>query len=80
MKNIMKKENTKLQGHALRPDYNFCSMLGGVRRKCSARYKAGTNLIHLDPDVAKVFKDGESVNTALRSLTEIAKKQVGKGV
>jgi hypothetical protein len=76
----MKKKNTKMEKDRLRPEYNFYSMSGGVKGKYAARYKAGTNLIHLDSDVAAVFKDEESVNKTLRSLMEIAKKQVIKGV
>jgi len=47
----------------------------GVRGKYAARYKAGTNIVLLDPDVAKVFKTPRSVNQALRSLTRIIKAQ-----
>lgn len=37
----------------------------------AARYAEGTNLVRLDPDVAKVFPDSESVNRALRALIQI---------
>jgi hypothetical protein len=40
--------------------------------------KAGTNIVLLDPDVAKVFKTPRSVNQALRSLAEIIKAQKQK--
>jgi hypothetical protein len=48
-------------------------MKGGVRGKYAKRYRAGTNLIHLEPDVAKVFVDDKSVNETLRSLMRLAK-------
>ena len=51
-------------------------MAGGVKGKYAARYKAGRNLIHRDPDVAAVFPDDESVNEALRSLMDITRKKV----
>jgi hypothetical protein len=39
---------------------------GGVRGKYYKRAMAGTNLVLLDPDVARVFPDAKSVNQALR--------------
>ena len=42
------------------------------------KYKAGMNIVLLDPDVAKVFKTTASVNQALRSLAEIIKAQKQK--
>lgn len=46
-----------------------------MRGKYAERYKEGTNVIIIEPDVAKYFPDHHSVNQALRSLTEIIKKQ-----
>jgi len=57
----------------MRPEYDFSS---GVRGKHHERYKAGTNVVFLDADVAKVFKDSESVNRALRLLLDLAKSQL----
>ena len=57
----------------LRPEYDFS---GGVRGKHHAAYKAGTNVVLLDADVAQAFPDSASVNTALRLLLEIAEKQL----
>ena len=45
------------------PEYDFS---GGVRGKYAARYREGTNLVLLDPDVAKAFHDSAAVNEALR--------------
>jgi hypothetical protein len=53
----------------LRPEYDFSQ---GVRGKYAARYRAGTNLVLLEPDVAARFPDSESVNRALRSLLDDA--------
>ncbi|WP_332865941.1 hypothetical protein [Pannus brasiliensis] len=58
----------------LRPEYDFSRMKGGVRGKYVDRYRAGTNLVLLDPDVAEAFPTGESVNEALRSLMRGEKK------
>ncbi len=57
----------------LRPEYDFA---GGVRGKHHDAYKAGTNVVLLDADVAKAFPDSASVNTALRLLLDIAEKQL----
>jgi len=47
----------------------------GVQGKYAKRYAEGTNVIVIDPDVAKVFPDHDSVNQALRSLMEIIRRQ-----
>ena len=70
----MKKKN-KLNHGDLRPEYNFFRMKGAVRGKYASRYHAGTNLIRLEPDVARVFSDDDSVNHALRSLMKLARIQ-----
>ena len=57
----------------LRPEYDFS---GGVRGKHYEAYRKGTNVVFLDPDVARVFKDSASVNQALRLLLNLAKEQV----
>ena len=59
----------------LRPEYDGSSLKGGVRGKYAARYREGTNLVRLAPDVAQAFPDAESVNEALRLLIKVAKTQ-----
>ena len=71
----MKKDNDKGPVDDLRPEYDFSRMKGGVRGKYAKRFRSGTNLVLLEPDVAKVFADDESVNDALRSLIKVATKQ-----
>ena len=61
----------------LRPEYDFS---GGVRGKHYKAYQEGTNLVLLDTDVAKVFKDSESVNHALRMLLELAETEVKRNI
>ncbi len=56
----------------LRPEYDLSTLKGGIRGKYAEKYKEGTNLILLEPDVAEVFKDNVSVNDALRLLIKIA--------
>jgi hypothetical protein len=50
---------------ALRPDYDLSTLKRAVRGKYAARYRAGTNVVLLSPDVAKYFRDEESVNSTL---------------
>jgi hypothetical protein len=54
------------------PEYDFS---GGVRGKYTERYRQGTNLVLLDPDVAATFPDSASVNNALRLLADVAERQ-----
>jgi hypothetical protein len=49
-----------------------CDFSKGVRGKYFKRYQAGSNVVILDPEIAAVFKDSESVNDALRSLIKAA--------
>lgn len=70
----MKKRSEKRErGDELRPEYNLKQLKGGVRGKYAARYRAGTNLVLLSPDVAEYFPDEQSVNTALRRLIHAGK-------
>jgi hypothetical protein len=55
----------------LRNEYDFSQMKGGVRGKYAKQYQEGVKLIMLEPDVAKIFPDAQSVNEALRSLAKI---------
>jgi hypothetical protein len=63
----MKKVESEEQDD-LRPEYDFSQLKGGVRGKYVARYREGTNLVLLDPDVAAAFPDAQAVNEALRLL------------
>ena len=54
----------------LRPEYDLSKLKGGVRGKHLERYRAGTNLALLAPDVRAAFPSDEAVNEALRSLIQ----------
>lgn len=54
----------------LRPEYDLAALQGGVRGKYLDRYRAGTNLALLAPDVRSAFPTDEAVNAALRSLMQ----------
>ena len=53
----------------MKQEYDFS---GGVRGKYFKRYQAGSNVVILDPEIARIFKDSASVNDALRSLIRAA--------
>lgn len=69
----MNKEVDELEDE-LRPEYNFSQMAGGVRGKYVERYRAGTNLVLLEPDIAEAFPTDASVNEALRLLIQISQR------
>lgn len=71
-KETMKKTNSRESGDDLRPEYDLSKLKGGVRGKYAKQFREGTNLVLLSPDVAAYFPNEESVNSALRSLVEIA--------
>jgi hypothetical protein len=66
------KRTARKRPDQLRPEYDLAALGKGVRGKYYKRSTAGTNLVLLDPDVAKAFPTSESVNSALRKLVEIA--------
>ena len=57
----------------MRPEYDFSH---GVRGKHYEAYRAGTNVVFLDSDVAQAFGDSASVNQALRLLLQLARTKV----
>ena len=65
----MKRKSEDEKADELRPEYDLAGLLKhGVQGKYVERYREGTNLVLLDPDVKAHFPDSESVNKALRSL------------
>ena len=74
----MRKESAKRRSDDLRPEYDLASLKGGVRGKYYQRAVAGTNLVLLEPDVAKAFPDSTSVNRALRLLRDVAVSSSGR--
>jgi hypothetical protein len=56
----------------MRDEYDFSK---GVRGKYAEKYKLGTNVVLLDPELRKSFPDDDAVNSALRELLELKKAQ-----
>ena len=54
----------------LTPEYPADLINSGVRGKYANRYRQGTNIVLVDPDLHKIFPDSESVNRALRKFAE----------
>ena len=63
----MTKTSKSRSRSTMRAHYDFSK---GVRGKYAARFRAGSNIVVLDPDVAKEFSSAEAVNHALRSLLQ----------
>jgi hypothetical protein len=68
----MKKKSTKSVDDDLRGEYDLSLLKNGVRGKYYQQATAGTNLVLIDPELATLFPDSESVNRALRLLVDTA--------
>jgi hypothetical protein len=64
----MKKNSERRNDGDMQAEYNFSAMKGGVRGKYYERYRRGTNVVLLEPDVAKAFPTENAVNEALRGI------------
>lgn len=70
------KKKTNKSNDELRTEYDMRSLLkGGVRGKYAKKYRQGTNLVLLEPDVAKAFPNEKAVNDALRLVIKLNKVQ-----
>jgi hypothetical protein len=72
---FMKMESNRELEDELRPEYDFSKIEGGIRGKYVERYRAETNIVLLDPDVAQAFPTSDAVNEALRLLMQISQRQ-----
>jgi hypothetical protein len=72
--NNMKKTTKRKKTDELRPAYDLTKLKGGQRGKYLQRYRSGTNLVLLSPDVAAHFRDAQSVNSALRTVIRASKR------
>ena len=66
----MKKGNRRRD--EMRDHYDFT---GGVRGKYARRYAEGSNVVVLDPDVARLFPNRAAVNETLRAVAQIVQIQ-----
>jgi hypothetical protein len=68
----MGQPSAKTADKEMQPEYDFSA---GVRGKHSRRYQRGTNVVVLEPDVARFFSNAETVNDSLRALAGIIRRQ-----
>ncbi|CAN5363817.1 hypothetical protein BH09GEM1_BH09GEM1_26330 [soil metagenome] len=56
------------------PEYDSALIRSGVRGKYAAAFAEGSNVVVLDPDVAREFPNAAAVNDALRGLAVIIRE------
>ena len=72
MKKAKSKTVRETDRDTMRPEYDFSK---GVRGVTAARYREGTNIIVLDPELLDVFPDSDAVNEALRALAPVLRRR-----
>jgi uncharacterized protein len=70
------EEDNRKSANGMRQEYDFASMKGGVRGKYVTQYRAGTNLVLLDPELAEAFPTDAAVNDlrAVLKMTEAVRR------
>ncbi len=68
----MKKRKKAESADWLRPEYKRSDFGKIVRGKYADRIRAVSNVVVLDPKVAKVFPNDDAVNAALLGLMKVA--------
>ncbi len=68
----MKKDSIAKIDDEMRPEYDLSRLKGGVRGKYYRQAIADTNLVLIEPDLAKMFPDSAAVNRTLRVVAEAA--------
>ena len=71
------KRRTPVARDDLRPEYDLDFSKGERGRYFKRLLREGANVAVLEPDVAKAFPDSAAVNSALRSLLEVARASAG---
>jgi len=58
----------------LRPEYDLRQLLRGAEQgRYTERFRRGTNLVLLEPEIAAAFPDEQAVNEALRLVIELTR-------
>ncbi len=68
------KKADKSPKDELRPEYDLAKLGPGVRGKYFKRASDASNIVVLEPDVARLFPNAVAVNEALRLLGQVASK------
>lgn len=66
------KKPVKQSDSEMPSEYDFAN---GARGKYARRYAQGTNVVVLEPDVARAFPNAKAVNGSLRALAKIIREQ-----
>jgi hypothetical protein len=77
MSGTRERQSAETKDDDLRPEYDLSRLKGGVRGKYYRRAVQGSNLVLIEPELAKIFPDAESVNRALRLLVDAAEAAAG---
>ncbi|HEY2951753.1 MAG TPA: hypothetical protein VGK40_04170 [Verrucomicrobiae bacterium] len=72
---MKKATDPKSTAAQIAAEYDFT---GGVRGKYARRYAQGSNVVVLEPDVARMFSSAAEVNRSLRALAGIIRMQKSK--
>ncbi|MBM4032933.1 MAG: hypothetical protein FJ291_14255 [Planctomycetes bacterium] len=69
----MKARNRRIADD-MRPEYEFDYSTAVRGKYCRRLLKEGANVVVLDPDVARAFRNSVAVNEALRSLLRMSEE------
>ena len=70
----MKKNTTKKQDdYELQKEYDLSKMIVLPRGRFDPKHRVGSNVVVLEPEIAKAFPNDEAVNEALRLILEASK-------
>ena len=70
------RKNSTDDKDTMRPEYDFSK---GVRGKHAAKYATGTNVVVLEPDVAREFPTPAQVNETLRAVSKLLQQHRKRG-
>lgn len=70
----MKKNTTKKQDdYELQKEYDLSKMIVLPRGRFDPKHRVGSDVVILEPDIAKAFPNDEAVDKALRLILEASK-------
>lgn len=69
----LKKTKTEQDNYELNEEYDLSRMTILPKGRFDPKRRIGSNIIVLDPEIAKAFPSDESVNEALRLILKVSK-------
>ncbi|MBU4226613.1 MAG: hypothetical protein KKC71_12445 [Chloroflexi bacterium] len=70
---MKKSSTTKRDDYELRDEYDLSKMTVLPKGRFDPKRRIGTNVVVLDPEIAKAFPNDEAVNEALRLILRATK-------